>query len=63
LPGTGHCRNRPCSGGCLFHRQREAETLRLAQARQKRRRVHRRFACRWVRRTLLFLVPVLVAFG
>jgi hypothetical protein len=60
LPGTGHCRNRPCSKACLFHRQREAEASRLTQARRQRRRAHRRFANRWVRRTLPLVVQVLV---
>jgi hypothetical protein len=39
VPGTGYCRNRPCSGRCLFRPQREAELRRLKQARQRRRSV------------------------
>jgi len=56
VPGTGHCRNRPCCGTCLFRAQREAEALRLRQSRRLRRRAQQRFASRMVRRILLFLV-------
>jgi hypothetical protein len=37
VPGTGHCRNRPCSVACLFRAQREAEALRLERTRRQRR--------------------------
>jgi hypothetical protein len=56
VPGTGHCRNRPCSRTCLFRAQREAEALRLWQSRRLRRRAHQRFANRMMRRLLLFLL-------
>ena len=56
VPGTGHCRNRPCSRACLFRRQREAEKKRLAQARRQRRRAHRSFADRFVRRFLQLML-------
>lgn len=37
VPGTGHCRNRPCSSRCVFRGQRAAEAVRLAGERRKRR--------------------------
>ena len=37
LPGTGYCRNRPCSAECLFRPQREAEMMRLKTDRRRRR--------------------------
>lgn len=56
VPGTGHCRNRPCGWNCLFRPQREADASRLLQQRQQRRRAHRRFASRFVRRVVLIFV-------
>jgi hypothetical protein len=37
VPGSGYCRNRPCSAACLFRAQREAEALSLKRERQRRR--------------------------
>jgi hypothetical protein len=38
LPGTGHCRDRRCSGDCLFRPQRLAEAARVTSSRRHRRR-------------------------
>jgi hypothetical protein len=40
IPGTGHCRNRPCSTCCLFRAQRAAEARRILRWRRKRRPTH-----------------------
>jgi len=37
VPGTGHCRNRPCLSACLFRAPREAEAARVIEARRRRR--------------------------
>jgi hypothetical protein len=37
VPGTGHCRNRPCSAACLFRGQRTAELARVVRWRRERR--------------------------
>ena len=37
VPGTGYCRQRPCSGACVFQDQRMVEADRLVGARRKRR--------------------------
>jgi len=44
VPGTGHCRNRPCGAECLFRGQRETEASRIEHVRRHRRRDHRAFA-------------------
>lgn len=50
VPGTGHCRNRPCGAECPFREQREAEASRVEHARRRRRRDQRRLAERRLRR-------------
>jgi hypothetical protein len=42
VPGTGHCRNRPCSGECVFRSQRVSEAARVIRSRRVRRRRHQR---------------------
>jgi hypothetical protein len=42
IPGTGHCRNRDCSGACLFQPQREADARRVQRWRRLRRIFTRR---------------------
>jgi hypothetical protein len=37
VPGTGYCRNNPCSELCLLYPQRQAEARCVAVARRKRR--------------------------
>jgi hypothetical protein len=37
VPGTGYCRNRPCSLACLFRAQRMAEAGHVLSWRRKRR--------------------------
>jgi hypothetical protein len=37
VPGTGHCRNRPCDEACNFRPQREAEAARVLRWRRLRR--------------------------
>jgi hypothetical protein len=37
MPGTGHCRNRPCAAACLFRAQRKSEAERLMRLRRLRR--------------------------
>jgi hypothetical protein len=37
VPGTGHCRNRPCAMACLFRAQRAAEAGRILRWRRTRR--------------------------
>jgi len=49
VPGTGHCRNRPCSPACLFRAQREAEAERVIGSRRQRRRAQLPFADRAIR--------------
>jgi hypothetical protein len=49
VPGTGHCRNRPCATECLFHAQRDAEAMRVTQARRRRRRMQQPSAGRATR--------------
>src|SRR5215204_1062771 len=49
VPGTGHCRNRPCAIECLFRGQRDAEATRVRQARRRRRRTQLPFAERAAR--------------
>jgi len=49
LPGTGHCRNRPCSLACLFRHQRLAEARRILRWRRIRRPIQPAFAGRIVR--------------
>jgi len=46
VPGTGHCRNRPCSPACLFLPQRAAEARRLLRWRRRRRDLQPGFAGR-----------------
>jgi hypothetical protein len=48
VPGTGHCRNHPCSRACLFRAQRAAEARRILRWRQKRRVTQPGFAGRIV---------------
>ena len=54
VPGTGHCRNAPCSSECLLRVDRQTEARRLVCARRRRRREQQAFAGRLVQ---------LVAFG
>jgi hypothetical protein len=49
VPGTGHCRNRPCAVECLFRAQRDAEATRVKQARRRRRRAQQPSAGRAAR--------------
>jgi hypothetical protein len=51
VPGSGHCRNRPCSPDCVFREQREMEASRIEHERRQRRRDHRAFAERIKRLT------------
>jgi hypothetical protein len=37
VPGTGYCRNRPCSQECLFRDRRAAEAEQIVRARRRRR--------------------------
>ena len=37
VPGSGYCRNRPCSTQCVFREQRAAEADWLADTRRRRR--------------------------
>jgi len=37
VPGTGHCRKRPCSAECLFRPQRQAEMAGIIRRRRRRR--------------------------
>jgi hypothetical protein len=37
VPGSGHCRNRPCSTECVFREQRTAEAEWVTSARRQRR--------------------------
>jgi hypothetical protein len=46
VPGSGHCRNRPCSTACLFHVQRAAEARCILRWRRKRRPTQSGFAGR-----------------
>jgi len=39
VPGTGHCRNRPCAGECLFRPQCGAEARRVVRTRRRRRKM------------------------
>jgi len=48
VPGTGHCRNHPCSTACLFRAQRAAEARRILRWRRKRRPSHPGFIGRIV---------------
>ena len=48
IPGTGHCRNRPCSTACLFRPQRVAQARRVLRWRRMRRSTHRGSATRIV---------------
>src|SRR5579862_886111 len=57
VPGSGYCRNRPCSSACLFHAQREAEAAGVLQSRRRRRQRRRRS----VERTLR-IAPIALAF-
>jgi hypothetical protein len=41
LPGTGHCRKRPCSTECPFRPLREAELRQVLRLRRRRRRAAR----------------------
>ena len=50
VPGTGHCRNRPCSIACLFRTQRKAEAEGVVHSRRQRRPSQQAFAERLVRR-------------
>jgi len=42
VPGTGHCRNRPCDEACVFRDQRLAEGHRVSRWRRLRRMFARR---------------------
>jgi hypothetical protein len=42
VPGTGHCRNRPCDEACVFRLQRLAEAYRVSRWRRLRRMFGRR---------------------
>jgi hypothetical protein len=44
VPGSGHCRNRPCNNVGPFREQRETEASRIEHARRQRRRDQRAFA-------------------
>ena len=57
VPGSGHCRNRPCSLACLFRTQRDAEAARILQTRRRRRQRRHRS----VERTLR-VAPIALAF-
>jgi hypothetical protein len=46
VPGTGHCRNRPCSAACLFRPQRVAEARRVLRWRRRRRQIQSALAGR-----------------
>jgi hypothetical protein len=50
VPGTGHCRNRPCGTACLFRAQRKAEAEHVMRSRRRRRPAQEAFAERMVRR-------------
>jgi hypothetical protein len=50
IPGTGHCRNRPCGTACLFRAQRKAEAEHVMRSRRQRRPAQEAFAERMVRR-------------
>jgi hypothetical protein len=51
VPGSGHCRNRPCNDVCPFRAHRETEASRIEHARRLRRRDQRAFAERIIRLT------------
>lgn len=61
VPGTGHCRSRPCEPACLFRRRREDEAASVRRSRQERRSYHRRFVKRMLLRNLPFLCLTCVA--
>ena len=42
VPGTGHCRNRPCDEACVFRLQRLAEARHVSRWRRLRRMFARR---------------------
>jgi hypothetical protein len=62
VPGTGHCRNRPCGTACLYRAEREAEAMRVRRSRRRRRPAPAAFADRAARRGFLLLsVSCLIA--
>lgn len=49
VPGTGHCRNRPCGDRCLFRAGRQTEAALVHRSRQLRRPAQRAFSGRTTR--------------
>jgi hypothetical protein len=50
VPGTGHCRNRPCASACLFRAQRTAEAELVMRWRRRRRQTQETVPKRVARR-------------
>jgi hypothetical protein len=62
VPGTGYCRNRPCSPQCVFRIQRGREASQITHARRRRRRPPR-LPAGWTARSIAVLLVLAPLFG